>query len=162
MAVCFLNIKQKGIFIMIKNDYLMRMIEQLGDVLRKVFALADEGEYQKSHDEIDNAMKQLGVSRLLARTMPTDELLRLVSRPGSDNVDRGILLSRLIAADGEVYKSEGKRDVAHTLYISALGILTEIMDEADDAKLEKINKDMDGLRLSISENIREDNSNLDI
>lgn len=147
---------------MIKNDYILRMIEQMGDILRRVLALAEKGEFQKSHDEIDNAMKELGVSRLLARTLPTDELVRLISRHGSDNVDRGLLLSRLIAADAEVYKSEGKRDVAHTLYVTALGILTEIMDGAEDEKLEKINKDMDGLRLAIAENIREDNSNLDV
>lgn len=147
---------------MIKNDYILRMIEEFGGILRKAFALADEGKYQKSHDEIDKAMKKLGVSRMLARTLPTDAIVRLISRPGTDNVDRGLMLSRLIAADAEVYKSEGKRDVAHTLYVTALGILAEIMDEAEGERLDKIKKDMDGLRYAIGENIREDNSNLDV
>jgi hypothetical protein len=147
---------------MIKNDYIIRMIEQLGDILRKVLTLEEKGEFKESHDEIDTAMKQLGVSRLLARTMPTDELVRFACRPGGDNVDRCVLLSRLIGADAHIYVTEGKRDVAHTLYVTSLGILTEIMDEAEDEKLEQIKKDIDGLRLCIGENIREDNSSLDV
>lgn len=147
---------------MIKNDYIMRMIEQLGDILRKVLAHEEKNEFKAGHDEIDTAMNQLGISRLLVRTMPTSELLRLVRRPGSENVDRLILLSRLIGADAHVYKTEGQKDVAHNLYTTSLGILTEVSKDAEGEKLEQVQKDMDGLRLCITENIREDNGDLDI
>lgn len=147
---------------MFKNDYLIRMIEEMGDILRKVLALEDRQEYKECHDEINAAMKKLGISRLLTRTMPANELLRLVRRPGGVNDDRCVLLSRLIGADAHVYKSEGEKEVAHNLYTTSLSILTEISKDAEGEKLEQIQKDMDGLRLCITENIHDNNGDLDL
>ena len=138
------------------------MIEQMGDILRKVLSHEDKLEFKEGHDEIDAAMNQLGISRLLARTMPSGELLKLVRRPGEVNTDRCVLLSRLIGADAHVYKAEGQCDVAHDLYTTSLGILMKISEDAEGEKLEQIQKDIDGLRLCISENLSENNEGLDI
>jgi hypothetical protein len=147
---------------MFKNDYLMRMIEQLGDILRKVLSLEEDHKFKACHDEIDAAMKQLGISRLLVRTMPTGEILHLVRRPGSMDDDRCVLLSRLISADAHVYLTEGKKDVAHNLYTTSLGILTELSKNSEGENLEQIKEDMDGVRLCISENLQDNNDSLDI
>jgi hypothetical protein len=147
---------------MIKDDYILRMIEQMGDFFRKVMALENKGEFKASHDEIDTAMKQLGISRLLTRTMPANELVRLVRRPGGSNEDRCMLLSRLVAADAHVYISEGQKGVGHDLYTTSLGVLKETLEDADDDKKDQIQKEMDGIRFYITENIRENNDNLDV
>lgn len=147
---------------MFKNDYIMRMIEQMGDILRKVLALENREDFKAAHGEIDEAMKQLGVSELLAMTLPASELLRLVRRPGDADNDRCLLMSRLIGADAHIYKTEGQFDTAHDLYTTSLQILTEISTDAEGEKLEQINKDIDVLRLCIRENIGDNKSGLDI
>lgn len=144
---------------MFEDDYIIRMIEQMGDILRKVFMLENKQEFKACHEELDVAMKKIGLPRLLARTMPAVEITRLIRRPGGADDDRCLLLARLIAADAHVYKTEGKCDVAHNLYATSLGILTELQKDAEGEKLERIEKDMDAVRLYISENIH-DNGNL--
>lgn len=146
---------------MFQDDYIIRMIEQMGDILRKVFMLENKREFKASHEELDVAMKKLGLPRLLARTMPAVEITRLIRRPGGANDERCLMLARLISADAHVYKAEGKCDVAHNLYTTSLGILTELKKDAEGEKLEQIEKDMDVVRLSINENIHE-NGNLSL
>lgn len=147
---------------MFQDDYILRMIEQMGDILRKVLSLEKEQKFKEGHEEINKAMRKLGISRLLARTMPANELIRLVRRPGEPNTDRCILLSRLIGADAHVYEAEGERGTAHSLYTTSLEILYETAQDEDGEKLENINKDIDAIKYHIGENIKSDNSNLDL
>lgn len=142
---------------MLKDDYIMRMIEQFGDILRKIFTLMDEGNFKKSHDEIDAALKKIGVSRLLVRTMPTDELTRLVCRSRPDDVSKCLLLSRLISADAQVSQAEGNIETAHDLFTTSLEVLYYAHDEADEDEEGQIDKDIESVKFSINENIKLDN-----
>lgn len=144
---------------MFKDDYIIRMIEQFGDVLRKVLALEDKSDFKAAHDEIDAAMQKLGMSRLLARTMPAETLLGLVRRPGGDD-GRCIMLSRLISADAHVYETEGRHETAHDLYATSLFILTSLKKDAEGDRLDTINRDMDSLRFYIGESQKEPNGDL--
>jgi hypothetical protein len=162
MKIYGFSLYTKGRTKMIKNDYILRMIEQMGDVLRKVFALENKSDFKTAHNEIDTAMKQLGASELLAMSLPASELIRIVQRPGDSESDRCLLLSQLIGADAHIYRTEGQFNTAHDLYTTALEILMEISKDAEGEKLEQINKDIDGLRLCIRENIANNKENLDI
>jgi hypothetical protein len=123
---------------MIKNDYILRMIEQMGDVLRKVLNLENSQQFKQGHEEIDTAMKQLGVSHALTLTLPHNELMNLLNRPDGAYEDRCLILSRLVQADAHIYYTEGKRNTAHDLYQSSLGILTELAKDEDSEKLPDI------------------------
>ena len=140
---------------MFKNDYLLRMIEEFGAMLRKALALEEDGEYEKAHGQIDAAMKRLGVSRLLTRSMPATELLRMV-RMGGTSDERCFMLSHLIGADAHIYRSKGLHDVAHNLYATELSVLTTIKGSTEDEKSEMIEKEIEAVRLLITENARDD------
>jgi argininosuccinate lyase len=101
-------------------------------------------------------MKKLGVPGILARTMPAEELIHIVRRPGSNGDDRCFMLSRLLAADAHVYNSEGKNDTSHNLYATSLGILKELEKDAEGEKLEQYQKEIDEIRFQITENARDD------
>jgi hypothetical protein len=138
-----------------KNDYLIRAIEQMGAVLRKAMALEQAREYQAAHGEIDTAMKLLGVPRILTRSMPAAELMRMV-RMGGGSDERCLTLSRLIGADAHIYGSEGSPDVAHNLYTTELSVLTALQKDAQQDNREQIEKEIEAVRLAITENVRDD------
>jgi hypothetical protein len=123
---------------MIKNDYILRMIEQMGVVMRKILNLENNQQYKQAHNEIDNSMKQLGVSRALTLTLPHNELMNLLGRPDGSYEDRCMILSRLIQADAHVYYTEGEKSTAYDLYQSSLGILTQLAKDEDSEKLPDI------------------------
>lgn len=141
---------------MFKEDYIIRMIEQMGEFLRKVLKLEEDNKFEEAHDEISKAMKKLGVSPLLVRTMPPDGLMSFVTRPGGDNEDRCILLARLLSADAHIYKTEEKNSTAHELYKTALEFLTDVSEKVEGEKLERVQKDIEEIRYLMTENIRED------
>ena len=140
---------------MIKNDFLIRMIEEMGALLRKALAHEQAREYTAAHQEIDAAMKTLGLPRVLARTMSASDLMRIMQHSATASNDRCFLMARLIAADAHVYRSEGSPDIAHSLYTTALFILTALQKDAEDEKSALIQKEIESVRFSITEEIEE-------
>jgi hypothetical protein len=140
---------------MIKNDYLIRMIEEMGAMLRKILAHEQAREYKAAHAEIDVAMKTLGLPRVLARSMPASDLMRIVRRPGAASDERCFMLSRLIGADAHIYRSEGSADIAHNLYTTELFILNALQKDAEGEKSEMIGKEIEAVRFSITETIHD-------
>ncbi len=124
---------------MFKNDYILRMIEQMGEVLRKVLNLENSLKYKECHVEIDKSMKELGISRTLTLTLPYSQLMNLMGRPDGSYEDRCLILSRLIQADAHVYLSEEKKGTAHDLYQMSLGILSELSKDENTENLSLIN-----------------------
>lgn len=98
-------------------------------------------------------MKKLGISPLLVRTLPPDELMRFVTRPGGENEDRCILLAKLLSADAHIYKTEGKNSTAHELYKTALEILNGVSGKVEGEKLKKVQKDIEELISGNTENL---------
>ena len=133
---------------MFTEDYIIRMIEQMGEFFREVLKLELENKFEEAHEEIDKAMKKLGISPLLVRTLPPGELMRFVTRPGGENEDRCILLAKLLSADAHIYKTEGKNSTAHELYKTALEILNGVSGKVEGEKLKKVQKDIEELLIS--------------
>lgn len=138
---------------MIKNDYILRLIEQMGDVLRKVLSLENSLNFKEGHQEIDNQMQKLGISRLLAMSLPADEIMRLLGRRDETFEDRCMIFSRLIQADAHVYSIEGKQETAHNLYQTSLGILTELSEDKESEKLPEISNRIGEVQFAIRESI---------
>jgi hypothetical protein len=141
---------------MIKDDYIIRMIEQFGEILRKILTYEDEGDYAKGHAEIDTALKKLGVSEMFCKTLPTDSLVEFVRRPGQNNAKRLLMLSRLVGTDAHIYNEQGDRHTAHDLFRTSLEILSHAKDDADNDDELEIDKDAESIRYYITENIRDD------
>lgn len=139
---------------MFKDDYIMRAIEQFGEILRKVLTYVKTGDFKKGHAEIDTAFKNLGVSENLVKTLPVDSLVQFVRRPGEENSKRLLMLSRLIGTDAHIYTAEGDRITAHDLYKTSLEVLSFAKDDADDDEIDNIDKDIESIRYAITENIR--------
>lgn len=116
---------------MFENDYILRLIEQMGDFYRKLLALRDEGKLEECHKEIDGQYRRLGVSRTLVRALPPAELTALLGRRDASFAQRCVLLARVAQADGRVCLAEGKTQTAGDLYRTAVGVLGEAADEAE-------------------------------
>lgn len=138
---------------MFKDDYILRMIEEMGDIIRKLLSYEEAGDFKPAHAEIDSALKKLGVSENLVRTMPTDTLINFVKKPGQNNAKRLLMLSRLISLDANVFKNEGDKFTANDFYVTSLEVLDQTKDEVDDDEdIKSVEQDIESIRFYISEN----------
>lgn len=138
---------------MFKDDYIMRMIEEMGDIIRKILNFEEAGDFKPAHAEIDTALKRLGISENLVKTMPTDTLINFVKKPGQNNAKRLLMLSRLISVDAGIYKSEGDKFTANDFYVTSLEVLDRTKDEVDDDDdMQSVEKDIESIRYYIKEN----------
>lgn len=123
---------------MIKNDYILRLIEQMGDFYRRLLNLQKDGKFEECHGEIDEKFRQLGVSRALVRALPPEELTALLGRRDASFAKRCTLLAGLARADGSVYEAEGRPQAALNLYQTALGVLMQAEEAAEPEEEQKI------------------------
>ncbi len=138
---------------MIKNDYILRLIEQMGDFLRQLLAWETSGDFGKCHEEIDAKLQQLGVSRTLLRALPPEELTGLLGRRDESHARRCMLLARLAQADAQVYEAESRPKTALGMYQTALGVLKAVQDEAEPEEQADLRGQMREVEAAISQNI---------
>ncbi|HRQ37477.1 MAG TPA: DUF6483 family protein [Chloroflexota bacterium] len=108
-----------------KQDFLMRMIEQLRGLLPYVLDLARSGNYAEAHAVIDQAVRQLvGIG--------TDGLVKLpdeaiIDRLQADNVtawdDKCQFLTALLVAEADILMQEGEEEAAYGRYLKSLHLL---------------------------------------
>ena len=92
---------------MIRSDWLMRVIEQLGEFVRKMAGLVDKGKYQEALDVSARAWSDmLDVPREVVDRVDTPTLAQLLREPAKQRA-----AAKLLIAEARVY--EGKGDPLH-------------------------------------------------
>jgi hypothetical protein len=95
---------------MIRNDYIMRLIEQLGAVLRAfVSGTAVSGlRTEDTQGMIEDSCRQaLGLSYSMIRAMPPEHLVELLRAGGGTWMDRCFLAGILFEYDAETSRQSG-------------------------------------------------------
>lgn len=123
---------------MFENDYFMRIIDKMAEVVQKAITHRTNHEYPQSHEEINNGFQLLGVSRKLALMLPPKELLRFSGKAGLSKEKSGYLMAELLKQDAEVYADEGNIRAAKGQCSAALDILNELQESDCCEHLEKI------------------------
>ncbi|HUZ03673.1 MAG TPA: DUF6483 family protein [Thermomicrobiaceae bacterium] len=126
---------------MIGRDYILRLIEQLGEVVNAVLATAgrlrDNGELNQADAVIDAALQRLfGLSLEATETLPSETLLALLRLNQPSSTDEPLVairitgMARLIEAAADISVDAGDQDLADQQRIKALQLhLAVLTDE---------------------------------
>jgi tetratricopeptide (TPR) repeat protein len=118
---------------MYRNDYVMRMIYQLGAIIRYVFGLQQKGDYTLALIAIDNAYRdRLGLGADDVGTLADRELLALVRFGGGEAWrEEGLFVAALLHAEAAIYTAQERGDAAAERALRALQLLAECAIDAD-------------------------------
>ena len=109
---------------MFRNDYIMRLIEQLGAVLASVLKLGDVGQFQQALAALDQAYHQFfGLDADLINAMDDDYLIEMLSPHGVLDGERALVMANLLLAEGDLYQKQGQIDEAALRHHKSLRLL---------------------------------------
>ncbi len=119
---------------MFRNDYVMRMIYQLGAVVRYVLGLQQKGDYTLALIAIDNAYRdRLGLGAEAVGELTDRELLALVRFGGGADAwrEEGLFIAALLYAEASIYTAQERTDASAARALRALQLLAECALDAE-------------------------------
>ncbi len=121
---------------MMKQDYILRVIEEFGQAWALVVARLRAGRYTEALEGVDEvARRHVGLSLNLINGMSSQDLLGLMHV--GDSLDRGrcVLLVELLREQGEILELQGQPAEAVVARVKALDIFLEVHDAYAEPEL---------------------------
>lgn len=121
---------------MMKQDYILRLIEEFGQAWALVVARLRAGRYNDALEGVDEAARRhVGLSLRLIEGMSSEDLIGML-RVG-DTLDRGrcVLLAELLREQGEILELQGRPGEATSARLKALDLFLEVHDAYDAPEL---------------------------
>lgn len=118
---------------MLRRDYLVRMIEDMTEILGKVFALKQEKKTVEARTELDELYKrQFRLNSQLLGTLAAKDIVQMFRTGGEIEADKLQSLARLLKEEGELLISSGERDEGISRWMKSLHLyLTSALSGAD-------------------------------
>ncbi|NHN29782.1 DUF6483 family protein [Paenibacillus agricola] len=132
---------------MFQRDYMMRMIEQFTVTLAQVMFKRRNQNFVEAMELLTQAMKQLlGLNSKMVLALSVKDLIALLSTQGQFDAAKGLLLSDMLKAEGELLRDDDNEEQAWRCYAKALELLLEMrwMNEAAEAQ-EDVEERLDSL-----------------
>jgi hypothetical protein len=113
---------------MIRSDYILRLIEQLGAALRAFMSGSTVSGLQTEHAQgmiEDSCRRSLGLSYSTIRAMPPEHLIELFRAGGGTWLDRCFVVANLLGYDAEISRQSGdaarsKESAERALYLYSI------------------------------------------
>jgi len=111
----------------IKQDYILRLIEQLAQFLARILKLHEKGDYDAAMLAIEDALKKLvGLDLKLVEAIGLEDLVNLL-KPGIDlDISKCIVVADLLKSRGDVRLALGDPEAATDSYIRSLTLFLEV------------------------------------
>lgn len=116
-----------------RQDYLLRMIEQLGEALRRIAGVRKRGDFEQAHRDVESLWdKHIDVAHDLVDLVDTHTLAGMLREPGHMRA-----AAMILAEEARCLADKGDPMHAARRYKTAFELLLEANDPADaDLKLE--------------------------
>jgi hypothetical protein len=105
---------------MLRNDYLMRIVEQITEAMARIARLRDDRQHEAALRELEQAYELLGIDPRLLTTMSESQLADLLAHP-----DKIRLAARLTALEAEIRAAAGDERGARRDELRALELYLE-------------------------------------
>lgn len=123
---------------MYRRDYLLRMIEQFTVTMAQVLLQRQNRRLAEAMELIAQAMKQLlGLNSKLVRALSVKDIIGLLSANGHFDAGKGLLLSDMLKAEGELLGDAGEPLEAESCFLKSLELLLEIRQMEDAEELHR-------------------------
>lgn len=119
---------------MIRNDYILRLIELLGVFLRRIRKHADSGDLEKIDQEIEKAANEiLGIPLGVLESTPAQSLVELfTSRNGQIDALKLMVAGSLLDERGRAAFENGRDEMAFLQGQKAASLLITASDSSDE------------------------------
>jgi len=104
----------------VQRDYILRQIEMLGAVLRRIRDLIRRGATEQAAGELSDAARHAGMDLGMAKSLSAETLLTLLSIAGEPDVARCMLFAEVLNVDGIRAEAEGADAEARDAFGKAL------------------------------------------
>ena len=117
---------------MFSEDYVRRMIDQVGVVVTAIVGLIRLGRYPESLAEADRAYQQLlGLRLSLVDGLPVAELVGMLRWGERLDIGKLVVLAELLQAEGDVYAARQQSGEAQARYLKSLELLLEVAFDSE-------------------------------
>lgn len=139
----------------IRDDFILRMLDQVGEAIARVLTGRSPGAEQMAEQELASAYQELtGSGRALVARLSSEQLLAILGAPARFHRERGYVLARLLEADASLTERDGEGDDAAASAASSARLKSlDLFLEAARAGLdeEDLGERIAGLRSALSE-----------
>jgi hypothetical protein len=116
-----------------KNDYIMRLIEQLGLAWAEIVSLIRRGKYNEAEALISRtAQKLLGFDLGLLRGLSDEGIIELLRRPDASDVGQYLAAAELLAGQADIDERRRAPDAGYDCNHKALSLFLEAHVGAPD------------------------------
>jgi tetratricopeptide (TPR) repeat protein len=113
---------------MLQNDYILRVAEDVDRALAQIIYQQDMRDYQGALSLIDEVLKQsVGIGADFIHAISEETLLAMLTLLGVLDVEKALLMAKLLKAEGDIYEKQGNLDAAYENYLISLNLLLEIV-----------------------------------
>ena len=136
---------------MYQKDYVLRMIEMLGDLLRAVSGLIEKGKLDEASEGLEKIYyDMLRQDAAFFRNIPAEELTSKLIEEHNYTGGHLEILAELFTAEAELWYSKGKKEESKEFSVKSL-LLFEFIDRETKTYSPDRTGKMEGLRKRIGE-----------
>jgi tetratricopeptide (TPR) repeat protein len=139
---------------MIRRDYILKMIEELGRILRRMRNKVDAQEYGEASADLDEAFtKLIGSGAESVSKLSETELLARVTQDEATLIVRQktMLLIDVLQEAGRLYAAQGREEESNEALIKALNLLLTLQLRDYELEAPELVPKIDLLRSQLSE-----------
>jgi tetratricopeptide (TPR) repeat protein len=116
-----------------QKDYILRVAEDVGRALAQIIYHQEIRDYQGALSLIDELFKQsVGVGSGFIHAVSEETLLAMLTLLGVLDVEKALLIAKLLKAEGDIYEEQGNPDAAYDSYLKSLNLFLEILLRDDN------------------------------
>ena len=116
---------------MYEKDYILRMIEMLGDLLRAIFGMIIRGDLQQAHRKLDEAFySMLRKDAGFFQRIPPEEMTQTLIEDHNYTNNHLVILAELLFAEAELELARGNRPGSRISFRKSL-LLFEFVYQAE-------------------------------
>ena len=131
---------------MIRDDYIMRLIEMFTESMRKIIKMEKEGKNEEALEAIGETYRNLlGLNPEIVHILEVEDIKNLTEYTGIINDQKMQILAELLIKEGDLMLQAKNKNVAKQRYLKALELLSTM------GRNDRIKK----LKLQIEEKIKE-------
>lgn len=126
---------------MYSKDFILRMIEMIGDLIAGILGLIKKGDFQLASQTLNNAYFDfLKQESAFFRAINKEILIEELTKKNSFSVGHVEILSELFFADAELLYAQGKQTVSVEYYEKSIILLDYAINSSKTMSFEKQNK----------------------
>jgi tetratricopeptide (TPR) repeat protein len=122
--------KQEAMF---SEDYIKRLIKVASDAMLEAIGFKTVGRYQEALDVLDQMLEQVvGMKAGLIHRLDDASLLAALTNEQDElDLDRLLVVSDLVKAEGDIHAEQGKSQTAYWSYLRAFNLYLEVVLNMD-------------------------------